>query len=123
MNSPLCLGHWNSLDPVHTTLVPESAKDMFSGDLENHFFETAQLRRAAFQLLKLESMRFSVPRIHPVEVCSEQSRLATPCPTSNFHDGIPVFVRLRRQQGHLDLFGSVFDLHFQRWDLCRSQLG
>src|SRR5262249_39308985 len=85
MNPSLGFSQRNPLHPVYSALVTKRSEDRFAGNLEDDFLEPAQLRRAAFELFNLESVRLGKPRVHPVQIGSKQSGLVTTGTSSNLY--------------------------------------
>src|SRR5580765_7261085 len=103
MNSALRLGGRHALHSVHTALVTKFPKDGFARNSKDRFLKPTKLRRTGFEVLSLQSSRFSIAMIHPVKIGGEDSGFAAACPGANFHDRVALFRLISRHQCDLNV--------------------
>ena len=98
----LGLGRRHTLHPMDPTLVAETPENRCPGNPENHLAKPSEVGRARVHLLNLETERIGIPGIHAEKIGREKSGLGPAGAGPDFHDGVAVFVRLRRKKRDLD---------------------
>ena len=108
---------------MHAAFVAQLPKHILAAHLENNLAITAEHTRAAFDALNRQPRRFRVAQIHPVKVRRKNRRLVATGACADFHDGVAVLVRVRRQQSHLHLALQLLRALFQLRQFRLRHLG
>ncbi len=123
MDAPLGLCGGNPLHSMHPALVLQTLEDVRPRDLEDHFLEPTQIRRAGIQPFHLPPLRFRIPRIHPRQVRRKQSGLLPAGPGSDFEDGVAGVRRVCWHQPAIHELLQACGFPFQSCDLFARHLG
>ena len=122
VNAALRFGRRHALHAMHAALVTQLSENRFAGDLEDHFLQAAELGRAGFEVLDFQSGGFRVAVIHPVKISREDRRFAPAGAGADFHDGVAVFVFVRRQERELHVALQIGDAFLERRDFFLRHL-
>jgi hypothetical protein len=82
-------------------ILRQAAEDGTTGDAKDNFAESSEVGRTGFHGFHLEAERLRVATIHAVEIGGEKSSLRAAGASPNFHNGITILVRFRREEGDL----------------------
>ena len=110
----------HSMDAAFVTQLP---KNGFAADFENDFLQAAEFRRTRFHVFNLQSCRFRVAGVHPVQIGRENRRLASARAGANFNDRVAVLVFIRWKQGDLHFSLKFSDAFFELGNFFLRHLG
>ena len=114
MHSTLRFGGGHALHAVNAGFVFHESKDTFTGDLQNHFLESAHLRRAAFEVLAFPAAKVGIALIRTHQFCGKQRGFVATGTGADFDQGIAILIRVGRQKRVLDFLGMFFDRCLER---------
>ena len=112
----------NALDTVHPALVLQPRVRALSLDLEYYFLERADARLVDIHHVRAPPLPLRVPRVHPVQVRREQSRLVAARAGAYLDDNVLVVVRILRHKRKLQVALRCLVARLQLGDLLARQL-